>query len=535
MSTSLASATINDLAESSINDIATSAYSTATEPSPGLNPGSDTTVNIGQFKYACKITYTLDSSDVSGPLDIVGYGYLRVFIQDNEHLREHAQLNGFDIFFADSAGVYIPSEMVYYGYGTGEWWLRPDSGAATVPGAVIDQDAPVSAPNGWRYGLVNDRKVYNFYMYYGDRTASDHQEVTVEHVINIWGDHGIVAHNASQQSDINNIPFSPLRTYEYPAYDPMNPTQQSAALEGYEPPAINSLLRTPHSEGRYTTIDYETYKLLRDSPSYFSGYDNVLRYGSVCNISAQSYSYRENGITNSSVISSIPAVLPTSSSSTRMKFDTITFSLITGSSQSANQSAEFELFSFNSTVFSIETGNGSWWLKISGLYTGDNPFPYNSVGLSELMCYTFLVQWGYDNETNQMIVSVEMADYGQNQYDVTFAGLVLQYSFNAPTFQYVDEMHLDPYSVSDTGAPLLEIQTVDTLYVLGDNSTLEMRKSFLRTLGTELFRNESLRTIGTPMALDGSGSSTEDPETPTQSALFWVRGKTYQGLAGGCN
>ncbi|MDD1670895.1 MAG: DUF2341 domain-containing protein, partial [Methanomicrobiales archaeon] len=103
-----------------------------TAPTPPALPGPA----WKDCNWAYRRNITIDSTKVTGPGSLTNFPILIRYSSDPD-LSGHAQSDGDDIFFTDSAGTTIPHEIEYYSAGTLVAWVKVPEVRSSPPSTVI--------------------------------------------------------------------------------------------------------------------------------------------------------------------------------------------------------------------------------------------------------------------------------------------------------------------------------------------------------------------------------------------------------------
>ncbi len=580
MSISLHSSTIDTLAGSTIDELAGSVLTDSGSGSEsGNGSGSESgggsgssgtaeaitvseepAITVPSYKYYRKVVYDtrVDLSSTTS----YGYPYtfLRIFINGDQHLSDHAQLNGFDIFFVDLLGNYMPCELVYYANGTGEWWLRPGGTSGVhipeiarldghynesyhpAPGmSAYGNDGYYSWNAGWTTYFYDDpgNQQIHFYILYGDRTDSNHQEVTTDPTRRIWypNNLGTVAHSSYLHVYTNNSRYRP---FELPSNNP-------------EDRPINSVLYAGHSNG-YTSINTNGGSLSTvGNACCITPWEDSDPDSTVSASSIPIYTYSNGQLTTGGIATSLVfAVSVQESSITRI-----------------DNYAVYGLLEYGHMIATLTETYGGWMLTVGKSYSYETTdthgntaiyvdygthystsIPENGCALCCIRFYSEAVDNGGGNYITRPKVNVAtMIGTLNSEYLPIFNGSQDYY----PSFDYRDlytdgiiihslsfkpqgENHYAGFGITGSNAALLEVRTDLPLLDPYAYSGLESEFSdpisrnewSMRTFWNMLFNNENHRTISTAYSIGGSAS------TPHLSFIH-IQPRTYQGLGGGCN
>ena len=504
-------------------------------------------VVIPQYKYFRLVTYNESCVyDDSG---------IRLFIHQDAHLRDHAQADGFDIFFVDLHGRRMPCELVYYGDGTGEWWLKPASDSAPCD---IQEIEDMGLARGIDYGWTSNKNALisapSFFMVYGDRTDASHSATTADPTSLLWcrrvnniliPDTPVVAHSSYFINTDSN-------DYELPYECPTNAPENRP---------INSVGYAGHSSG-WTSI--------RNFPDLNNSNieTRVEKSGNACCIAADR---------SLSVVGTYVETIPlysNNNSSTSLATNGTASALVFGvSTGKASGNNDYGLFAYNDMAVTLteyrssdehgtETGSG-WTLTCYDAYsymnyeTGTASIewtPRQSWSLGNwtgTVGYILFYSDTYNNHCAEAsVMSHTIGDGPVNSTDLSMSGQMSFY--NLPGISCQDAIHIgsavfhyptnNGSGVIMLGAPqggnaaFMELRSDlplrSPLYGTDENGTdpYTHNTRILRWFWKSLFDNTSIRTIDNPI----TRSQYAEEETPNIQWLF-NRTKTYQGLAGGCN
>lgn len=529
----MASLSYGDLQSKTYGDLANLTYA-FTE----ISNSDSGTYTIPSYKFFRLIKYEFAYDQGNHVYEVPDT--LRFFIYEDAHLRDHAQLNGLDIFFVDLSGRFMPCELVYYGNGTGEWWLKPSEYDSSITIQEIANMNLTSQFVGGSWTTHSDALLAGdpgFFMVYGDRTDPNHVEATVDPTSRIWC-----------TSTPNAVtPSTPVVAHSSfflkNSLEPNWGFPYECSITTPEARPVNSVLYTGHVSG-WTSVD--------STPVSANTTTLLDKLRNACCISP--YTDRNNSTT--AITTTIP--LYSFDNATGQITDdgsvtTLVFCIGTGRATTTRNSA---LFGYRDMIVVLreyyyydqdnDISESHWELKFFKAYsytdteTGETRIGWSCSYSSNLPDWSGIV--GYLCFYNSKVDCGFLAHVVENTDNLNSSST---YTYTTPSVNiFQDAIYLSSSlgtsnsypedctyigALNDGSYSLLEIRSDIPITSIDNYGNSSLNEQQIKTFWKLIFDNESLRTVGDPIL-----SSQYSDSMPNLQWLF-NRTKIYQGLAGGCN
>lgn len=456
----------------------------------------ENTNNVSNSEYTRRIDYWTSSQvDESTGMPLINgtvaypdapCGNIRLFIRNDAHLNTYARTDGHDIHFVTENGTELPFELVYYGNGTGEWWIKV----------------------GYVLGTSSD---LHFYMKYGyDGAWFDNSSM-------IWCNDQLAFSNPTELA-ANSANISP------PLYPVIHHTKYyHSDLISQVVYSGGSLKRYYNSVKFYGDSHYNGYTHFDGGSSWESNYPTYSALGNPCDYATLTsvdvtdtdteYEYGED---------------PFADDRDGHLAESILFGVAIREN-TTGRTGYAQILSFRGITVAYNETTGI------NFYCGSHSSPYGfGISANPPQGCLILIEVGR---------LIEVPNSNPTEYSQTFRisyrgsvdyGGVLVYGTMLTTGGTFPSHDLG--SNNAPPAPqILERWRCRT--GIGDNEELNYDNTNVSYMSYSangyyamLFHNEAIRTIGDP-----AESVTPTPTPSTTSPFFWMKSKTYQGLAGGCN